>query len=172
MRRLKNIALLALGSIILITSCSKEGEDQPMEEFNLNEESLDLNLKAFDSFGEEFDIPNNDVIGFLSKNYSDLEAMPEDMEVTIMSRQNNSFFKIELVENEVDKSASINRNIDPPGFYDTVKECKVCRDRGCIESTLASAIGDGFNHVEISVRPKYTLGVRTGVEICWEYYKN
>lgn len=157
---------LFLFTLIIVSSCAQEEVVNETENFSINTETFNLDLKAFDSFGKEHDLPNNNIKGFLLKNFNELLELDESLELMVYSRKDKKTFAIQDIEkssNSVQK-----RRADPPGSWDSETVCKTCRSEDCVKNNIAEAVGD----VDIRVRVKSILGVQTGLEVCYERYVN
>ncbi|MBZ9779528.1 hypothetical protein LB452_11405 [Psychroflexus sp. CAK8W] len=163
---MKNLFLFIV--IIFITSCTKDEVIREVDNLSINESNFQLNLKSFESLGKEVEIKNGNVNEFLTSNFEELLTMEDDLELKIFLRKNKNTFALKSINNNDNNLLKA----DPPGFWDSETVCNTCRNEECVKSTLSEAVGEGNTDVDIRVRVKRTLGVQTGLEICYERYVN
>ena len=165
---MKNLFLFII--IIFITSCTKDKAIREVDNLSINESTFQLDLKSFENLGKEIEIKNGNVNDFLTSNFEELLTMEDDLELKIFSRKNKKTFALKSINNN---DNNVNHfKADPPGFWDSETVCNTCRNEESVKSTLSEAVGEGNIDVDIRVRVKRTLGVQTGLEICYERYVN
>lgn len=162
--------LIYLITIIIIASCANEEVIREADNLTIDESTFQLDLKSFEDLGKEFEIKNGNISNFLTSNFEQLLTMENDLELKIYSRKNRKTFALQSI-NKIENNV-LYMKADPPGFWDSETVCKTCRNEECVKSTLSEAIGEGNTDVDIRVRVKRTVGVQTGLEICYERYVN
>jgi len=158
----------SLLAILLITSCHMDKHNNK-QEMVIDAETFELELTAFDALGKKHLIPQNNIDVFIAENFDALLHLEEDLELWFYVEDDQKSFAIQRIEK--DQNGTIHK-ADPPGFWDSETVCKTCRDEDCVVATLSEAIGEGTFDVDIRVRVKTTLGMQTGLQICYDSYKD
>jgi len=153
-----------------MTSCSQEEMIRETDKLSIDESTFQLDLKSFENLGNEIEIEKGTINDFLTSNFEELLTMEDDLELKIFSRKNKKTFALQSINKKGNNASSM--KADPPGFWDSETICNTCRNEQCVKATLSEAIGEGNTDVDIRVRVKSTLGVQTGLEICYERYLN
>ncbi|MDE0471366.1 MAG: hypothetical protein OXH57_05445 [Ekhidna sp.] len=156
--------------LIVAFSCAKEETSEELGDLSIDISTFELNLKSFDDLGKEFEITDGDITNFLISNFDALLVVETDLELKVYSRSDKKTFAIQSIAKE--DNNILCKQADPPGFWDSETVCETCRSEDCVKNTLSEAIGEGNTDVDIRVRVKKTLGAQTGLEICYERYKN
>ena len=160
---MKNLLLIVL--VIFITSCTQEEVIREVENLSIDASNFQLNLNSFKNLGKEIEIKSDNVSGFLASNFEELLTMEDDLELKIFLGKNKKAFAIYSVDKN--KNNSLYFKADLSRFSDSGTICKTCRYEDCVKSALSEAIKEGNTGVDIRIRVKRTLGVRTGIEICY-----
>jgi hypothetical protein len=165
MKNLKSkIVLLCFAVItsVILYSCENEEPINQENRISLNESDFDLKLVSFDSFGKEFDLPENDIKVFFKKHFDELLTLDENLEINILSKKGKKTFVIKPI-NDTKKSAKQNF-----ARYETETICKTCTNESCVSKQLTAAIGEGDIDVNITVRVQRFMGVQTGLKVCYD----
>jgi len=166
---MKKIFLLLITIVVFIACSNKdEAEDNSDTEFentsisgNLLEDlELSLNLKEY--YDISFSTQNMDV--FIEKYSAEL-LLGEGF----YFKGNDKYTVVRISTPEYEqKMLALNAqgfNTENKASKDVT--CKTCRNEECVRTTISTAVGDGTSTVYLRVRPVTTLGVRTGVQVCY-----
>lgn len=165
MKNLKSkIVLLCFAVItsVILYSCENEEPINQENSISLNESEFDLKLVSFDSFGKEFDLPENDIKFFFKKHFDELLTLDENLEINILSKKGKKTFVIKPI-NDTKKSSEQNF-----ARYETETICKTCTNESCVAKQLTKAVGEGDIDVNITVRVVRVFGVQTGLKVCYD----
>jgi hypothetical protein len=140
------------------TSCSTQEVAPEIKSFELSK--FELNLAEVTDFGKLYPLLT-DVSTFYKKNHKELDALPDNIKLRIIHNKNGSFFTLEIDEDNQTKNQTEGEFL--------IEDCRTCTNAECVADALKEAIGDGLQDVDITYRNQRTLGMRTGVKVCWTY---
>jgi hypothetical protein len=165
MKRVKSKIVLicfAVISAVVFNSCQNEEPITKENNISLNENDFNLKLASFDSFGKEFDLPENDIKIFFEKHFNDLLKLDESLEFKILSKNGKKTFVIKPIK---DTKESAQQNF---ARYEMETICKTCTNEACVAKQLTAAVGEGNVDVNITVRVQRVLGIQTGLKVCYD----
>ena len=148
-------------TLTLIFSC-EQNNSEAQNQFDFQNLELDLDLMGFlDMLGERNPIEGS-LEEFIAINYSGIENLDSELELILGTSSDGNYFIIQELKNSDPNSRTNLEGVE------TV--CKTCRSESCVENTLSEAIGEGDTDVDIQVRVVRTMGVQTGLRVCYDRY--
>lgn len=164
-KHMKNLLIIVL-LVLISTSCEKEQTNEnsnfsnTSEDFIVTELNLDLDFTLDDYYDIYFKSSN---LNSFNEKFSD--ELLSNGNFYIINDKDFTFVRIS--SSEYEKKLDNSKNINQYSKTDSSVTCKTCRSEDCVAKTIKKAVGDGTKTVYMKVKPITTLGVRTGVQVCY-----